>query len=170
MMVPGKNFGFVILTNNINGLSTYLSFSILDAFLKVTPALDWPAIFKEMEAKNKLEDTVHAAERDAMRNKESKPGLAPEAYAGVYASEMYGEVEVKFENGNYSIDFKPTALFKGRLGHWQYETFTLEWTTQMMLPSGTATFVQDAEGKVNELRIIVENPDFDFSELKLYKK
>jgi hypothetical protein len=40
----------------------------------------------------------------------------------------------------------------------------------MMLPSGTATFVQDAEGKVNELRIIVENPDFDFSELKLYKK
>ncbi len=170
MMVPGKNFGFVILTNNINGLSTYLSFSILDAFLEVTPARDWPAIFKEMEAKNKLEDAVHKAECDAMRNRESKPGLAPEAYAGVYASEMYGEVEVKFENGNYSIDFKPTALFKGRLVHWQYETFTLEWTTQMMLPSGTATFVQDAEGKVNELRIIVENPDFDFSELKLYKK
>jgi CubicO group peptidase (beta-lactamase class C family) len=105
-----------------------------------------------------------------MHSGNSKPSLAPEAYAGVYASEMYGEVEVKFENGNYSIDFKPTALFKGRLVHWQYETFTLEWTTQMMLPSGTATFVQDAEGKVNELRIIVENPDFDFSELKLYKK
>lgn len=170
MMIPGKNIGFVILTNNINGLPTYLSFSILDAFLNVSPARDWPAEFKEMEAKRKLEDAIAAKEREAMRNTESKPSFPLEAYAGVYASEMYGDVVVKLEGTALTIDFVPTALFKGTLSHWQHETFTLNWSTQMMLPSGTATFVQDHNGKVIELRIIVENPDFDFSELKLYKK
>lgn len=170
MMIPGKNIGFVILTNNINGLPTYLSFSILDAFLNVSPARDWPAEFKEMEAKRKLEDAIAAKEREAMRNTESKPSFSLEAYAGVYASEMYGDVVVKLEGAALAIDFVPTALFKGTLSHWQHETFTLDWSTQMMLPSGTATFVQDHNGKVIELRIIVENPDFDFSELKLYKK
>ena len=170
MMIPGKNIGFVILTNNINGLPTYLSFSILDAFLNVSPARDWPAEFKEMEAKRKLEDAIAAKEREAMRNTESKPSFSLEAYAGVYASEMYGDVVVKLEGAALTIDFVPTALFKGTLSHWQHETFTLDWSTQMMLPSGTATFVQDHNGKVIELRIIVENPDFDFSELKLYKK
>lgn len=170
MMIPGKNIGFVILTNSINGLPSYLSFSILDAFLNVTPATDWPTVFKSMEDKNKVQDEIQKAEAEASRNKESKPSLPIERYAGTYHSALYGDVVVELAGNEMTIDFKPTALFKGKLSHWQYETFKLEWSTQMMLPSGTATFVQDAEGNVNELRIIVENPDFDFSELKLYKK
>jgi hypothetical protein len=40
----------------------------------------------------------------------------------------------------------------------------------MMLPPGDVSFVINAQGKVEELRVFVENPDFDFTELKLMKK
>jgi hypothetical protein len=39
----------------------------------------------------------------------------------------------------------------------------------MMLPSGKVQFISNIEGEMEEMRVFVENPDFDFSELKLYK-
>jgi hypothetical protein len=39
----------------------------------------------------------------------------------------------------------------------------------MMLPSGKVQFISNMEGEMEEMRVVVENPDFDFSELKLYK-
>jgi hypothetical protein len=68
------------------------------------------------------------------------------------------------------INFAPTALFKGQLTHWHYDTFELTWSTQMMLPSGKATFVLNENGKPCELKIVVDNPDFDFTELVLLRE
>jgi hypothetical protein len=68
------------------------------------------------------------------------------------------------------ITFEPTPLFKGQLTHWHYDTFELSWTTQMMLPKGKATFILDASGQIEELRVVVDNPDFDFTELKLKRQ
>lgn len=170
MLIPEKNIGFVILTNNINGLPSYLGYSILDAFLNINPARDWPAVFKAMEDENDKAEKEAGEKAEVERIKNSKPGLPAEKYAGTYHSEMYGDVVVAPEGEGYTIDFKPTPLFKGKLSHWQYETFKLEWTTQMMLPSGRVTFVQNDAGEVSEMRVVVENPDFDFTELKLFKK
>ena len=39
----------------------------------------------------------------------------------------------------------------------------------MMLPSGTVQFIIGVDGEVEEMRIVVENPDFDFTELELIK-
>jgi len=56
------------------------------------------------------------------------------------------------------------------LTHWHFDTFELSWSAQMMLPKGKATFVLSAEGKPIELQILVDNPDFDFTELKLLRR
>jgi hypothetical protein len=40
----------------------------------------------------------------------------------------------------------------------------------MMLPKGKATFILDASGQIEELRVVVDNPDFDFTELKLKRQ
>jgi hypothetical protein len=40
----------------------------------------------------------------------------------------------------------------------------------MMLPPGLVAFTLDATGAVDRMEIVVENPDFDFTELKLEKK
>lgn len=68
------------------------------------------------------------------------------------------------------IDFTHTELFKGTLTHYHYDTFRLDWSTQMMLPSGTANFVVGADGAVSALNVVVENPDFDFSELRFIRE
>jgi len=89
----------------------------------------------------------------------------------LYESKLYGGVEVtKGLNGNLLIDFLPTALFKGELQHWHYDTFLLSWSTQMMLHPGKVTFILGADGKTEEIKIFLENPDFDFTELKLVKR
>jgi CubicO group peptidase (beta-lactamase class C family) len=168
VLVPELNLGFVILTNNINSLPSCLTFEILDEYCKIKDKKDWTAMFlgfkkdDEAAAKKMLED------EETARKKDSKPSLPLSEYCGTYSSEMYGDVVIKSGNSdNLVIDFIPTALFKGTLDHWQYDTFQLSWTTQMMLPKGKATFVLDANGRPIELRVIVENPDFDFTELVL---
>jgi hypothetical protein len=40
----------------------------------------------------------------------------------------------------------------------------------MMLPKGKVTFELDAAGKPVELKVVVDNPDFDFTELELKRK
>ena len=171
VLVPEKNLGFVILTNNINSLPSCLTFSILDEFLNVSSGKDWPAIFLEFKKSDEAGAAQAKIEAETKRLKETKPSLPLQEYVGTYSSPMYGDVEVKIEpSGELSIDFKPTALFKGKLSHWHLDTFKLNWTTQMMLPPGDVSFVINAQGKVEELRVFVENPDFDFTELKLMKK
>ena len=169
MMVPELNLGFVILTNNINSLPSCLAFEILDEFCKVSEKKDWTGMFlgfKNDDEKG-IQESLVAAE--AARAKNTKPSLELKNYCGTYSSEMYGDVEVREEKGGLVIDFKPTALFKGTLTHWHYDTFQLNWTTKMMLPPGSVTFVVDAAGVASEMRVFVDNPDFDFTELKLFR-
>ena len=91
------------------------------------------------------------------------------AYAGTYTDRMYGDLEIAWENDELRIDFTHTDLFKGILTPWHYDTFKLTWTTKMMLPEGTATFVLDAQGRPERVEVVVENPDFDFTELKFVR-
>lgn len=171
VLIPEKNIGFVILTNNINSLPSALSFSILDAFLEVKETQDWPALFLKFKKDDEANAPLAAKEKEESRLKNTQPSLPLEAYCGTYESEMYGAIEISLnEQNSLNIDFKPTALFKGTLSHWHLDTFQLNWSTQMMLPSGEATFIINKNGNVEELRIVVDNPDFDFSELKLMKK
>jgi CubicO group peptidase (beta-lactamase class C family) len=170
VLVPEENLAFVILTNNINSLPSMLTFTLLDHFLKPTHQENWYMTFLNMR-KDDIEGDQKSKEVDAAARKaNTTPSLPLSQYAGTYHSTMYGDIEVRLENDQLKIDFKPTALFKGDLGHWHYDTFELRWTTKMMLPPGKVSFVVNAKGEVEEMRIEVINPDFDFSELKLLKK
>ncbi|MFN5620798.1 MAG: serine hydrolase, partial [Flavobacteriales bacterium] len=184
VMVPELNLGFVILTNSINSAPSCLTYEILDEFLTerdnkgrlIEPKEDWIALFEGFK-KEEEAATKQAQEADeAARAKGTRMSLPLASYTGVYSSEMYGDVLITIDEnpltpfGGLKIDFAPTALFKGQLTHWHYDTFELSWTTQMMLPKGKATFVLGADGKPVELQVVVDNPDFDFTELKLKRK
>lgn len=169
MMVPELNLGFVILTNNINSLPSCLAFEILDEFCRVQEKKDWAGMFLGFKKDDEKAMKEQATQAEAARVKNTKPSLEQKNYCGIYRSEMYGDVEVREENSSLVIDFKPTALFKGNLTHWHYDTFQLNWTTKMMLPAGQVSFVLDAAGQPAEMRVVVDNPDFDFTELKLIR-
>jgi CubicO group peptidase (beta-lactamase class C family) len=184
VLVPEINLGFVILTNNINSLPSALTFEILDAFLmktdkkgnRIGEKKDWIGLFQGFR-NDDLKSAQEALVADSTaRRRNTRMSLPLAEYCGVYSSEMYGDVLVTMDDnprspyGGLKIDFAPTALFKGQLTHWHYDTFELTWSTQMMLPSGKATFVLNEKGKPCELKIVVDNPDFDFTELVLLRE
>jgi hypothetical protein len=171
VLVPDEQLAFVILTNNINSVPSMLTYEILDHFLQPSHEEDWYKIFMDFRKEDIKDQQQALAERETNRIPNTKPSLALFDYAGIYTSEMYGDIEVVLSPAStLSIEFKPTPLFKGNLTHWHLDTFELTWQTQMMLPPGRVTFLLDKEGKVTEMQIYVNNPDFDFGELKLYKK
>jgi CubicO group peptidase (beta-lactamase class C family) len=165
VLVPEERLGFVVLTNSINGLTTPLMYRVLDAYLGGAER-DWSA---EQLAMNAAADSAAlAAEKkdQAARVKNTKPSLPLLSYTGTYRSQMYGDVIVDMEKGALTIRFVPTASYFGDLTHWQYDTFRVE-LRDKTLPPGTATFVLGASGKPVELRVVIPNPDFDFTELEL---
>jgi CubicO group peptidase (beta-lactamase class C family) len=184
VLVPDMNLGFVILTNNINSVPSALTFEILDAFMmrgdrnskKMEDKKDWMGMFKGFKDEENKTALESAKADSAARVKNTRLSLPLAAYCGVYSSEMYGDVLITLDEqpispyGGLKIDFAPTALFKGRLKHWHYDTFELSWSTQMMLPKGKATFLLNSMGKPIELKVVVDNPDFDFTELVLVRK
>jgi CubicO group peptidase (beta-lactamase class C family) len=162
ILIPDMNLGFVILTNSNNSLPSAMGFEFLDLFLGVKGSKNWVIEFAPKAEEPELLPPPTG---------EAYEWILPvtSAIEGVYRSDMYGDVEV-IKNGDvYKIDFKPTELFKGTLLHIDKNVFALHWSTQMMLPSGKVQFISNMEGEMEEMRVFVENPDFDFTELKLFK-
>ena len=79
------------------------------------------------------------------------------------------KAEVKQINGKLQVQFLPTSIFYATLEHWHYDTFTIEMTAMPSLKKGKCSFVIDSQGEVEEMRIDIPNPDFDFTELEFKK-
>ena len=86
-------------------------------------------------------------------------------YTGTYGGDLYGNAEVKLKDGHLVLDFLPSDVLIGDLSHWQYETFKIKLRHSPTLPEGTVTFILNKEGKAEELKVDIPNPDFDFTEL-----
>jgi CubicO group peptidase (beta-lactamase class C family) len=166
-MMPEENLGVVVLTNSETSLASIVVNKVFDTFLGV-PARDWSA---ELLAQSKQAKEGAKAEEKKLedeRVKGTKPSLPLTGYAGVYGGEMYGEAKITEENGRLVLRLVPAPNFVGDLEHWQYDTFRVKWrdTVSYAFPRGFVTFTLNAQGKVDEMKIDVPNPDFDFKELE----
>ena len=167
-LVPEKKLGFVILTNKNSSLFLPLVYRTLDALLGGKET-DWSQLF--------LDNTKKVAENTALQKKEeekaralnTKPSLDLSAYAGKYDGELYGAATVELKNGELVLTFVPSPKFTATLKHWHYDTFTVQFKQFPSLPEGKVNFVINASGKVEEMRVNIPNPDFDFTELKFKK-
>jgi CubicO group peptidase (beta-lactamase class C family) len=168
VLIPETDFGFVILTNSINYLPSALMYYILDMHANAEPR-DWSSFYHNFFMNRYVEEQKELAQAEAERNKKSEPSLDIEAYTGTYAGDLYGAAEVKAVNGSLVLDFIPSPLFIGDLSHWQYNTFKIVLRDRPNLPPGTVNFILDENGKVDEMRVDIPNPDFDFTELEFYK-
>jgi hypothetical protein len=140
---------------------------IFDVFLGV-PARDWSAELLERAKQAKEAEKAEAQKLESERAKETKPSLPLQSYTGAYGGEMYGEAKVMEENGRLVLRLVPAPNFVGDLEHWQYDTFRVKWRESVSypFPKGFVTFTLNAQGKVDEMKIDVPNPDFDFKELE----
>ena len=165
--VPEANLGFVILTNKNSTLYYPLMYKILDTFLS-SDDFDWSNYFFELNQKNE-EAKAKATANDNAEIKPTSPTLPLERYCGTYSATMYGEVIVEMAKDDLYLKFAHTPIFHAPLKHLEYNTFTLKFADVPSLSFGKAAFIIGMGDKVEQLKIDVPNPDFDFTELELIK-
>ena len=121
-VVPDLHLGIVVLTNKGgNFLTSSLLYRIYDETLGLPPH-DWSSDLHTAFAK--LTAAGQAAQRkaDAARVRGTHPSLPLEKYVGTYHTDLYGDAVVS--GGASGLQFRMLAL-RGRLEHWNYDTFRL---------------------------------------------
>jgi CubicO group peptidase (beta-lactamase class C family) len=167
-LVPEEKLGFVILTNANSSLYSPLVYKTLDIFLGGGNT-DWSVTMLDNKKKSEEMETKKKNEEEQNRIKNSHPTLELKNYVGIYGGDLYGNAKVSLENGELKVAFAPAPQFNSILKHWQYDTFSIRFDEFPSLPEGKVTFILNALGKVEEMRVDVPNPDFDFTELTFKK-
>ena len=166
-MLPEEKLGLVILTNSETQLSTILGNRIFDIFLGVAQR-DWNAEYLARSKSSTETARVAAKKLEDARVTNTKPSLPLSSYTGTYTGPMFGDAKVIEENGKLVLRLMPSSLFLGDMEHWHYDTFRVKWRDSIVypFPRGFVTFSLNAQGKTDEMKIDVPNPDFDFKELE----
>ncbi|KPK84450.1 MAG: hypothetical protein AMS27_09895 [Bacteroides sp. SM23_62_1] len=168
-MIPEEYFGFVILTNSINYLPSALSEYILDTYFEGS-SKDWSSIYLDSYISQIKNNEREEEEFARNRVNDTKPSLNLHEYTGLYGGDMYGDAEILLKNNQLVIRFIPTPIFTGTLTHWHFDIFRIKLTEIPSLPQGTVQFIINPDGEVEEMKIDIPNPDFDFTELEFRKK
>lgn len=149
-LFPEDSLGVAVLTNR-GGSSAHRALAewIYDAYLG-GPERDWSAELLDRRREAEREAEEARREREEARRADTEPALPEAAYAGRYEHEMYGALRVVAEPGGLVL--RRGEAFVGDLGHWQHETFRVDWR-------GTgpgelfATFRLDRRGRVQAVEL-----------------
>ncbi|RYG85325.1 MAG: DUF3471 domain-containing protein, partial [Alphaproteobacteria bacterium] len=83
-------------------------------------------------------------------------------YAGTYVDPWYGNVVVGADAKGLTIDFTTTPKMKGRLEHYQYDSFVARFDDKGIEPA-YVSFGLDAQGQVDQVKMKPVSPTADFS-------
>jgi len=166
-LLPEEKLGVVILTNSETPLSTILGNRIFDIFLGVAQR-DWNAEYLARSKESADAAKAAAKKLEDARVPNTKLSLPLSGYAGTYTGAMFGDAKVIEENGKLVLRLMASSLFVGDMEHWHFDTFRVKWRDSIVypFPRGFVTFSLNAQGKPDEMKIDVPNPDFDFRELE----
>ena len=162
IMVPDRRIGVAVLSNAESMAFEAIAWQALDDVLG-EPGFDWAggyaALAARSDSSNAATEQKHAASRDSTAG----PALPLARYAGTYRDQWYGDVGVTDENGKLVMRFSHTPSLVGDLIHWQYETFLVRWRDRTLRADAYVTFTLDAEGQVEQARMVPASPAVDFS-------
>ena len=164
VLVPGKKLGFVILTNNMNAVTSLLRNKLLDIFITGRQT-DWNKIFMELVEKGEKGKIEKEEARLKSRVANTRPSLEPARYAGIYEDRAYGRAQIVLENEKLVLTLLPAKeVFTSEMEHWHYDTFRIKFRDSF-LPDGFVTFQFDSKEEIIGFKIDLPNPDFHFHHL-----
>jgi len=167
VMLPEENFGMVILTNSMSSIMTPLANQTMDAFLGIQNGRDWSQYYLDIIAKSR--QATSAPANNQVKNK-VKALLPLSAYTGRYTSPMYGDATVTLVNKELVLQLVPAPVLGGKLKVAGPHIFDLAWKNDYPLLTPTQVrFITSSDGKVAEMRLDADNPDFIFAELDFKK-
>ncbi len=162
-LIPEINLGITVLTNQESDSAfSALTYLIADSYLHA-PKFDWLGGYVKHLAKIAAQNSDSVKKAEAARNAASKPSLALEKYAGVYADDWYGEIDIAFEEGKLVMRFTKTSGLVGDLEHWQYDTFIVRWRDRELRADAYITFSLNPDGSISQAKMLPASPDVDFS-------
>ncbi len=167
-MIPDKHLGIVVLTNGMKSPSRAATYYALDMFLGLETK-DWSAEYLERVNNRQKEDT-RISSRKEKRVPDTKPSVKPEAYTGVYQSDIYGEIKINLVSDRLRMEFEHSPYLSATLSHWHYDVWEIQWDNKhAWFNFGTVKFNMDNNLEVTGMDFDVPNNDIFFEELKPFK-
>ncbi len=176
-MIKDMNLGFIILTNETEEPTTY---SLRALLLKELLGDDLNRHYSRRDLVNyyyrvknwrdkQLEDKKKSTQY-IIKIPNTKPSLSFSEYSGTYTDKMYGDILIsKFNKEELEISFSHTKVFKGKLKHWHFDTFKIDWN-DIRVPDGFLTFNFNSKKEILGFSLDQENLlDVDFGELNILK-
>ena len=168
-LIPDEKLGVVVLTNGMRSPIMAVTYQTIDAFLGA-PEKDWSADLLKLRQEGEQQD-IRISDRQGCRVMGTQPALSPEACAGTYFSPIYGDIEVKLENGQLRLSFAHSPGLNAHLEHWHYDVWKINWDeAQAWFGFGTVKFDSDNNLRITGLSFDVPNDDIFFEELKPVRK
>ena len=119
--LPQRKAGLVLLTNIGRGYGIIaLRHALLDLLIG-KGTRDWNTHFLAHERKLEEEAETKKAEREAKRQRGTNPSRELSAYTGRYVSPIYGQAEVRLQEGRLAIEWERLRM---PLEHYHYDTFS----------------------------------------------
>lgn len=168
IMIKDMNIGFVILTNESQEPATFLLTARILELLLHDKSYDIYSRVKEsrdLKLKNKKDAPVEIS-----KYPNTKPSLKLEQFAGKYTDKMYGDITINYtKNKKLEIAFSHSPVFKGKLEHWHFDTFKIDWD-DIRVPNGFLTFNFNSKREIIGFSLDQKNLlDVDFGELNILR-
>lgn len=169
VMIKDLNLGIIVLTNTDEPAPFLLTWKLLEQVLN-NKSFDMYGTIKESRDYHLTLAKEEIKNLEKTRIPNTKPSIDTKSYAGTYHDKMYGDIFINSVNGNLEISFSHTPLFKGKLIHWHYDTFKVDWDDERV-PDGFLTFNFNTKREITGITFDQQNLlDVDFSELEIKKK
>ncbi len=172
VLVPDLGLGISVFTNQEStGAYNAIIYHILDYYMKF-PAFDWIAGYK-----NQLDSSIARKEVQKQLNiiqpvSGTKPSLSIEKYAGVYTDKLIGDLNISLNEGKMVLRFEQSPQLIADMNYFQYNTFVAKFRNHDFKADSYVTFLINASGKVDEVKLSIIDPDsdMDFESLKFKPK
>ncbi|MGB3590836.1 MAG: serine hydrolase, partial [Nonlabens sp.] len=167
-MLPDEQLGVVVLTNGVKAPTNAIAYYVFDRFLD-RPIVDHGSKMLRNYDNWKKSDT-RVADKKALRVENTRPSLSIQEITGVYYTPVYGNFEVKVENGQLKLYWEHSPLLTSTLSHFNYDSYMINWDEpQVWFDFGTVQFEKDAYNQVTGISFDVPNDDFFMEELNAKK-
>ena len=161
ILVPDRKVGFSAMINSEDGEAALgVAWELLDHYLD-QPHFDWGTAWGEV-LRQRRESGLAKLQAETSSPSKAGPSLPLAGYAGDFADVWYGPISITHADGRLMLDFKQTPGMLGKLTHWQYDTFRVDWRDPLIEPA-YVTFALTPKGTIDRVTMRAVSPLADFS-------
>jgi CubicO group peptidase (beta-lactamase class C family) len=168
-LVPEKNLGIVVLTNQQSGgAMASVMMSLLDAFLdtpsKAKPAQDWVGWWKAKSDEGEKQAAAADQAADASAKAAGgKSALPLDAYVGTYHDVWRGDATVRKVGDKLRLAFSRTTGMQGDMTPMKANVFVVRWDDKTLKADALVNFRTGMDGAVSGMTMAPLSPTTDFS-------